>query len=105
MSDIATTISMEITTLDPESALFVCTNCPTSVMKDTKKKAALIDKILNRIQMCWPMVVRSQIIFIDDMTQVSGFYIQLKKRGKKCLKTAQQLNYSVLLKTITYKFI
>lgn len=83
MSDIATTISMEITTLDPESALFVCTNCPTSVMKDTKKKAALIDKILNRIQMCWPMVVRSQIIFIDDMTQVSGFYIQLKKRRKK----------------------
>ncbi|XP_048771513.2 uncharacterized protein LOC125677478 isoform X2 [Ostrea edulis] len=72
MSDIATTISMEITTLDPESALFVCTNCPTSVTKDTKKTTALIDKILNRIQMCWPMVVRSQIIFIDDMTQMKN---------------------------------
>lgn len=73
MTDIADAIALENTTLDPESALFICTNCPKKLMENDKKISELTEKVLNRIQMCWPMVVKSQIIFMDDMEQV-GFF-------------------------------
>lgn len=76
MTDIADAIALENTTLDPESALFICTNCPKKLMEDEKKISELTEKVLNRIQMCWPMVVKSQILFLDDMEQVS-FIMQL----------------------------
>lgn len=76
MTDIADAIALENTTLDPENALFICTNCPQKLMKDKEKLLELTEKVLNRIQMCWPMVVRNQILFLDDMEQVS-FIIQL----------------------------
>lgn len=76
MTDIADAIALENTTLDPESALFICTNCPKKLMEDEKKISELTEKVLNRIQMCWPMVVKNQILFLDDMEQVS-FIMQL----------------------------
>lgn len=71
MTDIADAIALENTTLDPENALFICTNCPQKLMKDKEKLLELTEKVLNRIQMCWPMVVRNQILFLDDMEQIS----------------------------------
>ncbi|XP_062566958.1 dual serine/threonine and tyrosine protein kinase-like [Saccostrea cucullata] len=72
MADISDAIAIESSTLDPQTALFVCTNCPESIISDLRRKSDLTDKILARIQMRWPMVVRSQIIFIDNMTKVAS---------------------------------
>lgn len=76
MTDIADAIALENTTLDPENALFICTNCPQKLMENEHKISELTEKVLNRIQMCWPLVVKSQILFLDDMEQVR-FMIQL----------------------------
>ncbi|XP_062608315.1 uncharacterized protein LOC134270153 [Saccostrea cucullata] len=72
MSDISNVIAMESSILDPQAALFLCTHCPKKISENERKKSELTDKILARIQMTWPMVVRSQIVFVDNMTEMKA---------------------------------
>ncbi|XP_061176015.1 uncharacterized protein LOC133184967 [Saccostrea echinata] len=91
MSDISDVIALENSTLDPQTALFVCTNCPKSISKDERRKSDLTDKILARIQMSWPMVVRKQIIFIDDMTEVGTISTRMKSRANTLMNLQRDI--------------
>lgn len=86
MSDMTNEIDLKSTTLDPESALFICTDCPKTLLEDQTKRDLLAEKVLNRIQMCWPMVGENQIVFLKDQEQVTFFTMLILLRNFK-LKT------------------